>query len=179
MVKKALFLGLMRDIIHPHELYDLNDDTLFSLAHNNPFKPFTLLTFVSTHNLYHKVYSEPFNPENNAHTNLENLSFRMDIENLIARELSDKTGIPVHTEDIIIDIPEKISFEIDVPVHQDNNRGAIWFENSGSVFTPDTISNFVHTLRHITISIRKDEILFREIKKLDIRAIIRSRVDGY
>jgi uncharacterized protein len=176
MVKKAIFLGLTGDIIKPQELYHLNDNSLFSLASTHTFKPFSLLSHVSNRELYKQVYSTPFLHNNNAHGNLERLDDRMMKENLIAKELSRKTGSPVHTEDIIIDVPERISFEIDVPVQRHGDEEQVGFRESGSVFAPETVSNFVHTLRHISISVKRDQALISGIKHLDLPAILESGV---
>jgi HD superfamily phosphohydrolase len=179
MVKKALFLGLSGDIIKPSELYDLNDNSLFALAQTHDFKPFSLLSLVANRELYKQIYSTPFLNTNPAHTALEHLDHRNHKENLIAEELSRETGIPVHSEDIIIDIPERISFEIDVPVQRLRDEEHVRFRESGSVFTPETVSNFVHTLRHISVSIKRDQSLISGIKGLDIPAILESGVAVY
>ena len=172
MVKKALFLGIQKGVIHPEQLYNLNDHTLFSLAESHQFEPFKLLRFVAARKLHKQVFSEPFDSSKKSHLALENLDFRISTENKIADELSKKTGCLIKAEDIIIDIPERISFEIDVPVQANKSRGNILFQESGSVFTPATISNFVKTLRHLSLFvIRKDSVL-DALKKIDIKAII-------
>ncbi|MBN2531934.1 MAG: HD domain-containing protein [Spirochaetales bacterium] len=200
MVKKALLLAMLEGIITPEQLYDLNDYTLFSLADTINFKPLELLSFVSNRTLYKQVYYMPFDPANKSHILLQNLDFRISRENRIAKEITKITGSPVNTEDIIIDIPEDISFEIDVPIRTTllnynwsstklntfqhtlkpdcnvqgthHSGGNIQFDKSGSVFTPETIANFVKSLRHISLSIKRNKALLNGIKKVDIPGII-------
>ncbi|MBN2444553.1 MAG: HD domain-containing protein [Spirochaetales bacterium] len=176
MVKKAIFLGLTHRIIQPEHLYHVTDHSLFALAQQYNFPPFTLLTLVSSRILYKQVFSAPFNPHNPSHEHLEKLEARIGLENIIAEELSKKAHKIIHPEDIIIDIPERISFEIDVPVLNVKGGEEIRFQDSGSVFTPETISNFVRTLRHISISVKRDDSLLEAVKGIDLEVILRDGV---
>lgn len=172
MVKKAIHMAMNKEVISPGQLYDLNDHSLFTLAGDFHFEPLTLLHLVSRRTLYKQVYVEPFHQSRQSHNRLLNLDLRIEKEDQIAKEISKKTGSTVKNEDIIIDIPEEISFEIDVPVRTHHSGGNILFDKSGSVFTPETIINFVQRLRHISLFVKRTETILEGVKKTDIRKII-------
>lgn len=172
MVKKALLLAMNQGVLSPEQLYDLNDHALFTLASGMSFEPFKLLHFVSRRTLYKQVFCIPFDPSRQSHILLQNLDSRISKENQVAEEISKETGSPMKTEDVIIDIPEEISFEIDVPVRTHHSGENILFDKSGSVFTPETILNFVKSLRHISLFIKRNDTILNGIQRIDIQGII-------
>jgi HD superfamily phosphohydrolase len=178
MIKKAVLLGLQEGVITADDLYGLNDQSFFSIADTIHFKPFRLLTDVLARNLYKQVYMTEFSPSLQSHCMLENLSDRLLVETHIAREIEKITGSHVSTEEVIIDIPERISFELDVPVLQSNEEGDISFKETGSVFNHALVKNVSRTLRHISVSvIRKHEIL-EAIGKVHIAELLHVHHQG-
>jgi len=174
MIKKAILLGLLNGILSPAKLYGLNDRTFFFLANSNNFPPFKLLFDVNRRNLFKQVFSMKFDPDNKIHCKLENLTERLEVEKYIINRIKEITGIKINYDQIIIDIPEKISFEIDVPVFKTGKKDDIPYKTAGSIFTEDTVNVFTQTLRFISISIIRQNDILNAIGKINLNNIIRE-----
>jgi uncharacterized protein len=174
MVKKALFLAMNEEVIQPEQLYNLNDHSLFLLADTINYPALSLLHYVSQRRLYKQVYQGIFDPTRESHSALLHLDARMEKEKQIAELLSSASGIPVKTKEVIIDIPEAISFEIDVPVKTGSPGEHILFDKSGSVFTPGTIGNFVRSLRHISLFVKRNDTLWKGMEKINVGELLES-----
>jgi HD superfamily phosphohydrolase len=172
MIKKAILLGLQEGVISIDDLYGLNDQNFFAIADTIHFKPFRLLNDVITRNLYKQVFITAFSASHPSHCKLENLSERLSVETRIAKEIEKISGTHVSTEEIIIDIPERISFEIDVPVLHNDGEGNTSFKETGSVFNDKMVQNITQTLRVISLSVRRREEILKTIGKINITALI-------
>ncbi len=149
MAKKALFLGLQDKKIKPEELYNLDDETLFLNYSKSNYKPFSLLKNISERKLYKMVMEIPFCNNNKNHDILLSLDKRREKENNILLFIRKKYFPGLGEESVIIDIPEKISFEVDLPVLKKD--GFANFTESGSVFNQTVIKGFTETVRKIRV----------------------------
>ena len=149
MVKKALFLGIKDGIIKPEELYGLDDETLFSNYRKSTYTPFSLLRDVAERKIFKTVTEIPFDMENSSHHCLtfldKRLSREKDISEMLKKYISGGCG----SESVIIDIPEQISFEVNLPVV--NDAGTADFTASVSVFNRPVIKGFTEALRKIRV----------------------------
>lgn len=79
---------------------------------------------------------------------------RYEMEEWVGRTLAGLTGKSVEPEDVVLDLPENISFETSFPVWDKGER--IDFTESGTVFLPEVVSRFIHTLRRIRLSVPQE-----------------------
>jgi HD superfamily phosphohydrolase len=161
MIKKALSTALAARIIAPEELYNLDDEGLFSLmaAKQKKFPLFSLAKKVREGKLYTEIASEVY--DERKHERLLPLEERGAREAELAADISRKNGISIAPDSIIIDVPEPVSFETDLFV-RDENRG---FGESSSAFKKSVVEAFVRSLRKVRIfSEKKPET--GKIKKL-------------
>jgi len=101
-------------------------------------------------NLYSCAAEIAFCSENPVHRSLENLENRVSVENEISRYLSKKNGSTVEPWEVVIDIPETISFEANIPII--DKRGDIsLFSQASSVFSNPVIEGFSKSLRRIRL----------------------------
>ncbi len=149
MIKKALFLGMQEDIITPRELYGLDDETLHRAFVPERHPAFVLIRQVAARRLYKNVYDAPFDPDHPEHSHLTELSERAAQEARIARKLSRILRRDVLPHEIIIDIPESVSFEISMPIVL--GERVVDYPRAGTVFTPQVIQDFTRTLRRIRL----------------------------
>jgi hypothetical protein len=149
MAKKALFMGLRDNKIDPEELYNLDYETLFLKYSETDYKPFSLLKNISERKLYKMVLEIPFCNDNKNHIAITSLDKRYEKENEILTLIRKKYFSNFREESIIIDIPEKISFEVNLPVFDKNRFDN--FTDSGSVFNETVIKGFTEALRKIRI----------------------------
>jgi uncharacterized protein len=148
MIKKGLFLALSEKVIKPEDLYSLDDDSFYRELIAKNFAPFTLLKRTKDRSFYKVVYESPWREENEYHSKLTDLEYRTRAERRIARSLS------TDELNIIIDIPEPINLEIDVPVIGDNSE--LEFPESSTIFTRSAVSDFKKVLRRVRMIVTPD-----------------------
>ena len=199
MAKKALFMGLKDEVIKPEELYDLDDETLTTgmvlsrasqgkrlaqgtktlqpnvrqrAAHKSNYKPFSLLKNISERKLYKMVLEIPFCDDNKNHTILTSLDKRHEKEKEILLFIRKKYFPKCSEESVIIDIPEKISFEVNLPVFRKNKFNN--FTESSSVFNEKVIKGFTETLRKIRVFMPENicEKLVKKTSNIEIAEIL-------
>jgi hypothetical protein len=95
------------------------------------------------------VWERPYRPEDALHAAAADLELRGRLESAVARRLSKKLAREVTPEDIILDVPEQISFEAVFPVVTE--EGFVSYPDSGTVFTPNVVKDFTRTLRRMRL----------------------------
>ncbi len=148
MIKKALFLGLQENIIRPEQLYGLDDELFFSRLSGTTFAPFDLITRVPNRQLHRVVWETPYHDDNPAHAMIMDLEVRTALEARIAQRMSAH-GLSAVPSDVIIDIPEGVSFEVTIPIAKED--GITDYMESGTVFTRQVVEDFTRTLRRVRL----------------------------
>ncbi len=156
MVKKALYSGMQEGAIKAEELYGLDDESLILNCQNSTFKPFQLINMVSSRNLLKTAVELPFDIENSAHHCLTFLNTRSRTEKEISFKLKKDFGLDIDPVFIIIDIPEQISFEVDLPIVTGKNT--VNFTSSSSVFTKPVVKGFTDVLRKIRLFLPREAV---------------------
>ncbi len=151
MIKKAILLALRAGKLSPDRLYNIDDREFLSLTREIDFPPFRIVERAFRRSLYTSVLSVPFSDDNPLHRRLEELDFRLEFERRIAREAEADGDRPVPEEEVIIDIPERISFEMDLPIRDGGDT--VPYPMSGSVFSADVVQGFTRSLRTVTLLI--------------------------
>jgi len=144
MIKKALLFCLESGEITGGELYNLDDQSLFTLLKGK--SQGFLVEAVWNGKLYSTVAEIPFIEAD--HACLKEIGRRSFFEELLAGEFR-RAGVPLGLGDLIIDVPEPISFETGLYV-LDEKRS---FAESSSAFKPELLNSFVKTLYTIRIFI--------------------------
>jgi HD superfamily phosphohydrolase len=143
MIKKALLGGLESGRVSPEELYNLDDQGLFTLMKSRSHPLFVLADKLREGRLYAAAVEFPYQEE---HRGLLDIKNRSQYEENLAGELRN-AGIPVRPEEVIIDVPEPVSFETGLFVWDENR----YFAESSSAFTAETVNSFVKSLYIIRI----------------------------
>jgi len=151
MIKKALLDGMEKGVITGEDLYNLDDQSLFLLLKEKKTGT-ALAQAVWNGKLYFTAAEIPFNHAD--HAPLKVIAKRSLLEERLTGEFRC-AGVPLGDDDLIIDIPEQVSFETGLFV-LDENRS---FAESSSAFKTSTLDSFVKTLYTIRIFINPD---FRE-----------------
>jgi len=149
MIKKAVYMALRDRIVTPTELYGLDDELFFVKLGDRDYSPFDLVDRVYNRALYRPVVEIPYSEENALHQKISNLDERITMEERIAARIGKKLSSDVRPEEVIVDVPERISFEVSLPVHTADSY--VDYPESGTVFTPQVIGDFTHTLRRIRL----------------------------
>ena len=145
MVKKAILGGLEAGIITGEELYNLDDQGLFTLAGERAYPLFSLVDSVRNGRLFTALAEIPFDEK--IHGKALPLSGRSRLEAGLAAELSSRLGVNLKGDDLIIDLPEPVSFESGLFVTDEN----CFFSKSSSVFKAGLLEAFAGSLRIIRV----------------------------
>jgi len=145
MVKKALLGGLESGVVTAEELYNLDDQGLFILTKERAHPLFRLVDSVRNGRLFAAAVEIPF--DENAHRKLLSIAERSRMEESLAAELSSLLGKDLGADDLILDLPEPVSFESGLFVTDEN----CFFSASSSVFRKGLLDAFVKSLRIIRV----------------------------
>jgi HD superfamily phosphohydrolase len=151
MIKKAVHLAMRDDLFAESDLYDLDDESfavlfsrfgdseanlLFARVRNNDLLvPLATVPFHADHTYHQRVYREPQERER----------LEQSIHTSLARRY------PTLAEhEVIIDIPEDLSFESDIPIAvQDASIHP--FSEVDELFSPQVVKAFTASLRKIRL----------------------------
>jgi len=152
MVKKALISGLNSGKLTGEDLYDLDDMSLFTLLRQKTSEVYgnsnSLVESVSEGRIF--VTAAEISPEHIDINAIKAIGSRAQAEEALAKQVR-KMGIEVNEEDIIIDIPEPVSFETGLYVIDETCD----FGTSSSAFKPETVNSFIKTLYTIRVFINQ------------------------
>lgn len=148
MMKKALYAALSQNLVAPEELYQQDDQGIHHLLQAIPqggFPEIILAQGVAERQLYKVVTEIKFDSENPFHRQLESLQRRHQAE----EELAESLTVPA--THVLIDIPERISFESDLWICGEE----LPFSQSSTVFSSQTVASFTGSLRKIRVAVRE------------------------
>ena len=154
MMKKALYAALSKKLVAPEELYQQDDSGIHNLLRKisstvgeSGFPEIMLAQGVAERQLYKVVTEIKFDNNNPFHLQLENLKERYQAE----AKLAEKLGVPC--THLLIDIPERISFESDLWICDEEEV----FSKSSTVFTSRTVASFTGSLRKIRVALHPND----------------------
>ena len=153
MIKKALITGLKSGFFSDESLYNLDDTSLFTLLagiknEKSQKSVFSLVEAVHEGRIF--ATAAEISYEKIDITAIREIKSRSLLEEQMAEELRNK-GIDINGEDIIIDIPEPVSFETGLFVLDEGRN----FGESSSAFKTDTVNAFIQTLYAVRIFINQ------------------------
>jgi HD superfamily phosphohydrolase len=172
MIKKAILLALREAVLCPEDLYWLDDYEFSSLTRKHTFAPFQLIRRVSERRLYKLVTAVAFDVDNPLHLRLQDVQERLGFEEDLIKAVEDLLGRELPVQSLIIDVPEPINFEINLPVLQPETGEVTVYEHSRSVFNRDSVRSFVHSLRTISLFAEQADDLNRALVKINARRIL-------
>lgn len=149
MMKKTLYAALERNLVGPESLYSQDDSGIFRLIDGLDFPEKEIAVSVRDRDFFRVVAEFPFDGFTTGHARLESLKERAAAENAVAELLGKLTGTSVLPRNVIIDIPEPISFESSLYISDTNST----FSDSPTVFSPDVVSRFTSSLRILRIAV--------------------------
>ncbi len=150
MIRKAVVSRALpgRDPV-AEQLYGLDDEEFFAFCEASSFPAFRLVGRVARRQLHKTAAELPFDEDNPLHASLTDLATRIRQERRIAGEISALLGREIPEEEVIIDVPEPISFEIDIPVREREEIRP--YAETDTVFTPQAVREFTRSLRRIRL----------------------------
>ena len=152
MIKKALTLALADSVLTPEKLYGLDDESFNNLCSSSSCEctSLKLIQKVMHRDFMVCSFEIPFNPQNRLHAKLQNLSARTNYEEKLRSKINSSVSLDYNPWDIIIDIPENISFEASLPVIGKDGQLKS-FSKTDPVFSAPVIKSFTDSLRKIRV----------------------------
>jgi HD superfamily phosphohydrolase len=147
MIRKALYLGLEDGNISGNELYGLDDHQFIDTYTRNDFPYSKPIAAVSENRLYQTAATVDMNE---IHQDLRDQGTRLNMEEHLRNKLNHQYSMNLAPEDLILDIPEPVCFETDLPVLSDTG-GQINFSEARPVFSPPVIRGFTETISHLRL----------------------------
>jgi len=172
MIKKALVVGLRDGAVRREDLYRLDDEEFFARFTPARCPAFHLIADVRRRVLHRQVLRLPFRADLAEHRALESGTARAALEDRIAAEASDVLGRTVPSESIVVDVPERISFEVDIPVVDDPHARAEG--EARAAFADRALADLPGALRCITLSIAREEDLAAAMGSVDLARLLPS-----
>lgn len=161
MMKKAVFAGLEGGFFSPEALYNQDDTGLFDMLEHCRYAERETALALKAGKIYKTAAEIPFDEKNKQCILLENLKERTKKEAHIAQLLSSLLNIKIEPKEVLIDIPERISFESDIFIEDEKKR----FSESSTVFSEEFINKLVPSLRKIRLAV--SERIHRKIIKIE------------
>jgi HD superfamily phosphohydrolase len=168
MIKKAIAMALDVGTLGRKELYGLDDEEFFSRFTESRFPGFRLIADVRSRTLHKQVFRVPYDEANAAHRRLERVGERLALEAEIARELSSALGRRAPPESVLVDVPERVSFEIDIPLSDPDGPGKAAGLDVSSIFGRLGGVDFPRALRAISVCVRREQDLVDAVGRLDL-----------
>jgi uncharacterized protein len=168
MVKKALINGLEDGQITGEDLYNLDDTGLFSLLGGKNGNP--LIESVKEGKIFATAAEISVNQVEIS--GIKDIKARSRLEEQLAAELC-KAGIQLTKNELIIDIPEPVSFETGLFVLDEDRI----FSESSSAFKTETVNSFIKTL--YTVRIFCDQKFKQKLKTFSDLYSIVSKVANW
>jgi HD superfamily phosphohydrolase len=161
MIRKALYLGLEDGLIMDEDLYGLDDSQFMDRFSQDDFRYSRPIADVRINRLY------PLSAvcdTDGLTAGLRDQAKRLEAEERLRNRLNRSAHVNLNPEDVILDIPEPVSFEAEVPVITSSGSTCLFHETE-PVFSPPVIRGFTEAISSIRLftavelSVDKNDLL--------------------
>lgn len=149
MMKKAIYAALTSSLIGPVSLYDLDDEGIYALLDSLDLPERELASSIRKREFYRVCAEIPFDRIDGGALNLEDIALRQEAERRVASLATNLTGRTVSPHMVIIDVPERISFESDLLITDEGKP----FSESSTVFSGGVVERFASSLRKVRVAV--------------------------
>lgn len=168
MAKKAIGMALDANVLTQEDLYGHDDASLFLLSkQNESFAPLRLLNDVKNNHLLEERFAVPYDANNPFMMRCESRQSRQAIE-LSLFNLLRKIDEQLKPFEVIIDIPEQISFESDIHIVL-GEGDAKPFDEVDELFTKPVVRTVSDSLRKLRVFVPgRFDVSFIEAAMFDV-----------
>lgn len=149
IIKKALYLGITQNQIDPTTLYGLDDVGFASTLAAIDFPPFQQILQAEVPGSFVTLHEEAYDENSLFAYKFQDTKSRLELEDEIRLAIMKQTGETLAPEEITIDIPHSVSFEVDLPIIKDGRLTP--FTDSGTVFDKNVVRGFTSTLKRMRL----------------------------
>lgn len=149
MIKKAVVSALKDGVITYDDLYLKDDYDFYNLSRKHPdYPPFTLIALAEKGRAYPRKAAKSFDENGVLERRALDIMKRSDVEDEIWSMLKERHP-SLQRHEVIIDIPERISFETDIGIRMEDGR-IIEASDAGMLF-PKAGTLFSSSLRTVSL----------------------------
>lgn len=150
MIKKAVRLALQKEICNETDLFNLDDESFWTLfSHMQDFEVVELVKKVRNNDLLQTKATLSLTQAEHCRNLFTDQESRALVEQSVYEELV-RSYPKLNSYEVIIDIPEDISFESDIPILLENNTLKD-FASVDELFTPPLVQAFTTSLRKLRL----------------------------
>lgn len=151
MIKKAVLSTLQDGVLPEQKLYGLDDEQFFLLPQSIDHPCLSLFSAVRDNQLLACSYDQPFDASGELEKRSLGLERRHEVEEILFSRLSHKPQFShLKPYQVIVDIPEPISFESDIPILSEDGS-CLPFKDQETLFSHDIGRVFTKSLRKTRI----------------------------
>lgn len=156
MIKRAIWNALEQGILQAEQLYNLDDAHFVHLAANlaSGVPAMGLVALVQEKAFHETICEIPYQKYPQQFARLDDMAERNQVEAKLASYLSRQYQVSLADWQVVIDIPEAVSFEVNMPVRLDGT--IVSYLDSGTVFTASVVRDFTASLRMVRLLVPRD-----------------------
>ncbi len=149
VIKKALGMALRAGALKPEELYGEDDVSFAAKMTRYDHPTLKKIALAETPGSYVCLHEQQFDEHGLFNLRIRDPQDKLETEDEIRRELEKESGLTLAPEDVTIDVPHSVSFEVDLPIIRDGRQ--IEFMDSGSVFDRSVVTGFTTNLKRMRL----------------------------
>jgi HD superfamily phosphohydrolase len=149
VIKKALGLALKAGALKPEDLYGEDDVSFAAKMARFDHPTLKKIALAETPGSYVSLHEQQFDEHGLFTLRIRDPQDKLDTEEEIRRELEKESGQTLDPEDVTIDVPHSVSFEVDLPIIRDGRQSE--FMDSGSVFDRNVVQGFTTNLKRLRL----------------------------
>jgi len=149
VIKKALGLALNAGALKPEELYGEDDAGFAAKMARYDHPTLKKIAVAETPGSYVSLHEQAFDEHGLFNLRIQNPQDKLDTEDEIRRELEKESGLALAPEDVTIDVPHSVSFEVNLLIIRDGQQTE--FMDSGSVFDRSVVNGFTTNLKRMRL----------------------------
>jgi HD superfamily phosphohydrolase len=170
MIKKAIAMALEKGAIATRDLYGLDDEQFSARFKADVFPGFRLIEDTRHRILHKQVLRLPYIETDSRHRALDDVGARLAFEREIAADAGRILGREVTEDSIVVDVPERLSFDVAIPVVDPAQLEVEEAEGGDpvSMFRRLAAGDLPSSLRSISVSARRDPALLSALAGMDL-----------
>jgi HD superfamily phosphohydrolase len=149
IIKKTLRMALNEEILRAEDLYQEDDVSFASRMAKLPFPPLQKILLAETPGRYVTLFEKPYDEHALFAQRLIDEKTKFETEEEIRKEIEKQLGEKFAVEDLTIDVPNSVSFEVDLPILRDGRATA--FPEAGTVFDKNVVAGFTSHLKRLRL----------------------------
>ena len=149
VIKKALGIALREGALKASEFYAEDDVSFAARMARYDHPTLKKVAVAETPGRYVALHEQPYDEHGLFSLRIRDSKDKVETEEEIRRELEKESGMDLDPEDVTIDVPNSVSFEVDLPIIHDGHQTE--FTDSDTVFDRAVVAGFTTNLKQLRL----------------------------